>query len=201
MTHSILRLATTEDAAGVAEIYAPIVIDTPTSFELEPPSAAEMAARIAQSLERHAWLVCVAGDQVLGYAYGGSHRARPAYQWTAEVSVYVRPAAQRGGVGRGLYASLLRLLTIQGYQAAVAGIMMPNPASVGFHESFGFVPVGIYPRMGYKQGAWHDVGWWSRPLGSYEVEPAPPRPLTALAVDELAAALAEGQRALRPAIG
>lgn len=176
----IVRLATAADAPALAAIYAPIVRDTATSFELEPPDAAEMARRIARIMPRHPWLVCQEAGEVIGYAYGSEHRARPAYQWSAEVSVYVRTGGQRGGVGRQLYEALLECLAAQGYYTAVAGITLPNDASVGFHRALGFEPVGTYPNLGYKLGAWHDTGWLIRSLRAYDEAPAPPRPLTEL---------------------
>jgi len=154
-----IRLAADSDAAEILEIYAPIVKDTATSFEVEPPSLDEMRARIRETLDHYPWLVC-AHDHVFGYAYAGKHRVRAAYQWSADVSVYVHRDARHKGIGQGLYRSLLGILVLQGYENAFAGITLPNAASVGLHESFGFSPVGIYKSVGYKLGSWHDVGWW-----------------------------------------
>ena len=176
-----VRLATAADAPALRDIYAPIVRDTATSFELEPPDAAEMARRLDKIMQRYPWLVCEEAGEVVGYAYGSEHRARPAYQWSVEVSVYVRPGQKRGGVGRLLYDALLRCLAAQGYYTAVAGITLPNEASVGFHRALGFAPVGTYPKLGYKLGAWHDTGWLARPLRPYADAPAPPRTLVELA--------------------
>ena len=174
----VIRPATAADAPGIAAIYAPIVRETATSFELEPPDAAEFERRVAKVAPRYPWLVCVEADEVLGYAYGSEHRARPAYGWSVEVSVYVRAGLQRGGVGRHLYTVLLETLAAQGYRTAVAGITLPNAASVGFHEALGFQPVGVFPKLGFKFGAWHDVAWLWRPLGAHGPAHAPPRPFT-----------------------
>jgi L-amino acid N-acyltransferase YncA len=132
------------------------------SFEADPPSVAEMAERIRAA---HAWLVAERDGQVVGYAYATAHRARAAYRWTAEVSAYVDPRAQRTGVGRALYGELLRELRAAGFRLAVAGITLPNDASVRLHESIGFEPVGVYRNIGWKAGAWWDVGWWQLDLG------------------------------------
>jgi phosphinothricin acetyltransferase len=94
-----------------------------------------------------------------------------------DVSAYVRPDQQRRGIGRALYTFLLRLLPLQGYYNAYAGIALPNPASVGLHEAMGFRPVGIYRQVGYKLGAWHDVGWWQLPLQEHTKPAEPPLPL------------------------
>jgi len=154
-----IRLATPADGAALAEIYAPSVVARATSFELEPPDGDEMSRRVEAILARTPWIVCIAGDRLAGYAYASAHRARPAYQWSVDVSAYVDPGWQRGGVGRALYTSLLAILELQGFRNAYAGIALPNPASVGFHEALGFTPVGVYHRVGYKLGAWHDVMW------------------------------------------
>jgi phosphinothricin acetyltransferase len=175
-----IRMATPGDAAQVSEIYRPIVAGTAISFEIEPPSPAEMEQRIASVTGFAPWLVCQEGGALAGYAYASKHRDRAAYRWCVDVSVYVREGLRRGGVGRALYTSLFALLRLQGFCAAHAGVTLPNPASVGLHESLGFLPVGIYRRVGFKDGAWHDVGWWQLELRERRGEP--PRILT---VDEL----------------
>ncbi len=193
--HTRIRIATREDAAAVLAIYAPFVRETGVSFEYEPPSVDQMRARIVDSLVERPWLVCERGDQVLGYAYATHHRSRIAYQWTVETSVYVSPSHHRCGVGRGLYHALLPILKLLGYWNALAGITLPNAASVGLHESLGFKPIGVYPAVGYKFGVWHDVGWWSLRLRD---DAEPPRPLTAFSTchghADMDAALSIGAR-------
>ncbi|HSW84314.1 MAG TPA: GNAT family N-acetyltransferase, partial [Usitatibacter sp.] len=92
------------------------------------------------------------------------------------VSCYVRPEARGRGIGKGLYTELLRHLETQGFRNAYAGIALPNEASVKLHESVGFVPIGVYRNVGFKLGAWRDVGWWARAIGTPERDPRPPRP-------------------------
>jgi phosphinothricin acetyltransferase len=169
-----LRLAHADDAAAIAAIYAPCVLHTAISFELAPPSPAEIAERMARGAAYAPWLVATRGDDVVGYAYAGRYRERLAYQWSVEASVYVRADHQRGGVGRALYASLFALLRVQGFYTVFAGITLPNPASVAIHEALGFAPVGVYRCAGYKHGAWRDVGWWQLALRERTGEPAPP---------------------------
>lgn len=168
-----IRLATPDDAPGVQAIFAPIVRETAISFELEPPTVEAMRQRIAETLEQRPWLVCERRGDILGYVYASQHRTRAAYQWSVDVSVYVQASARRLGVGRALYRSLLALLPLQGFYRAHAGITLPNPASVALHESLGFSPVGVYRAVGYKLGAWHDVGWWQRTLQEPVSPPAP----------------------------
>ena len=159
-----VRPATPADAAAAAAIYAPVVRDTHVSFEAEPPTVEEMRSRIALTLRSHPWLVAVADGEVLGYAYGGSFRSRPAYRWSVEVSAYVRDDARGEGVGRALYDALLGDLRERGFVTALAAIALPNPPSVAFHEAFGFEPVGVFRKVGFKLGRWWDVGWWSLEL-------------------------------------
>jgi L-amino acid N-acyltransferase YncA len=151
------------DGAACAAIYAPAVAAA-TSFEEQAPDGAQMGARIAAVRELLPWLVAEHDDAVVGYAYAGRHRERPAYRWAAEVSVYVDGAHHRRGIGRALYDALLGRIAAQGYRVALAGITLPNPASVALHESLGFAPVGVYRAIGFKAGAWRDVGWWQKHL-------------------------------------
>ena len=172
-----IRLASPEDAGWIADLYAPIVRDTVVSFELEPPDATEMARRIALTLALHPWLVAEREDRPVGYAYASRHRTRAAYNWSCDVSVYVAPEAHRQHVGTALYARLLDILKAQGFRNAFAGIALPNPASIALHERMGFLPLGTYTRVGYKLGAWHDVGWWQKILADDAGQPDGPVPL------------------------
>ena len=199
MTDTI-RLARPADAGAIAEIYRPAVTDAATSFELEPPDAAEMANRMAAILACTPWLVCESESDVIGYAYASRHRDRAAYQWSVEVSAYIRSDRQGRGVGRALYSSLFAVLVLQGFRNAYAGITLPNPASSGLHRALGFTTVGIYRGIGYKNGAWHDVEWLERPLAPRIVHP----PLPILLPDlpdspHLAAALQRGTAFLNQA--
>jgi phosphinothricin acetyltransferase len=173
-------MAIESDAAQVASIYAPVVRETAISFEVEEPSEAEMCERIAGTLKQFPWLVCEAAGEVLGYVYAGAHRTRAAYQWSVDVTVYVHAAHRRKGVGRALYTALLGVLPLQGYYNAYAGITLPNPGSVGLHEAMGFEPVGVYRKVGFKLGRWHDVGWWSLVLCDHDLAPAAPLSITAV---------------------
>lgn len=176
----IVREATPQDASATLAIYAPYVRETAISFETAVPSQAEWQTRIDALQPQFPWLIAEREGELLGYAYGGPHRSRAAYRWNVEVSVYVARQAQRQGVARRLYGVLFELLELQGYVNALAGISLPNPASVGFHESLGFAPVGVYRGVGFKRGAWHDVGWWSRDLAARRDSPGEPTPASEL---------------------
>jgi phosphinothricin acetyltransferase len=175
-----IRSITLDDARAVSEIYAPFVSDAATSFETVPPDTAEIQRRIKDRTPKYPWLVFEADGIVLGYAYGSQHRTRQAYQWSADVSVYTHERARKRGVGRALYTVLLDLLRRQGYFNAYAGITLPNPGSVRLHESMGFTPVGVYSRVGFKLGRWHDVLWLQLRLSEEPLplcEPGPPEHL------------------------
>ncbi len=160
-----LRSATPADAAGVLDIYRPFVESTSVSFERVVPSDREMAERIAAASEEWAWLVADVDGRIVGYAYAGRHRFREAYRYSVETSVYVAPDLRRSGVARALYTELFERLRSRAYASAYAGITVPNDASVGFHKSFGFEAIGVFPRVGRKFGTWHDVLWMYRPIG------------------------------------
>lgn len=195
---TLLRLACPADAGPIQAIYSPIVRDTVISFEIDPPSVDEMARRILDTLATHPWLVCERAGAVTGYAYACRHRARAAYDWSVDTSVYIHPAWHRRGIGRALYAALFGILRLQGFCNAYAGIALPNPGSVGLHEAVGFRPVGIYREVGFKLGAWRDVGWWSLDLQAKTSPPLAPRTLQETqSTTGWSAALAAGEALLR----
>jgi phosphinothricin acetyltransferase len=157
-----VREATPADAAACAALYAPYVRETTISFEIDPPSADEMATRIAAS---HVWLVAEDEDRVIGFAYAGEFKSRPAYARTCEVTVYLDRDCVGRGAGRALYAELLPRLAAAGFRVAIAIIALPNEASEGLHRAFGFEPAGVLRGVGFKQGAWHDVAYAQLTLG------------------------------------
>lgn len=175
-----IRLACADDAVQIQAIYAPIVAETTISFEQVVPTVEDMAERIEKTTERYPWLACTDGDTIAGYVYATAHRVRAAYQWSVDVSVYVHPNYRRRGMGRALYTALFQVLAAQGFYNAYAGIALPNTGSVGVHEAVGFVPVGVYKQVGYKLGAWHDVGWWQLALQPKDAEPQTPIPIADL---------------------
>ena len=185
----IVRLAAASDSGAAVAIYGPVVESSATSFELAVPTLADMSARIVDRQPAYPWLVAEDGGAVFGYAYAGPFNERAAYGWSVTTSVYIAATTRGQGVGRSLYRSLLALLSAQGYRQAMAGITLPNAASVGLHEAMGFRPVGVYRHAGWKFGAWHDVGWWQRGLGADDVAPAQPLPFTSLPDEVLGAAL------------
>lgn len=162
------------DAAGCLAIYGPFADTTAVSFEAEAPSLTAFQQRIERIGRSHAFLVAEDDGAIAGFAYAGMHRERPAYRWSAEVSVYLGERYRGRGLGRALYEPLFALLEEQGYRMILAGITLPNPASVALHESLGFEQIGTYRRIGWKAGGWRDVLWLGRPLGPEAQEEQPP---------------------------
>jgi L-amino acid N-acyltransferase YncA len=170
-----VRDASERDAQACVAIYAPYVTDTAITFESDPPLLAEMAVRIASALRTHAWVVLENQGRVVGYAYGAPFKSRAAYRWSCEVSVYLERGRRRTGCGRALYDALLDRLAERGFCTAVAGITLPNDASVGLHRAMGFEPVGTYRRIGWKHSTWHDVAWVQRTIATGQNPPTEPR--------------------------
>ncbi len=175
---SFVRPATPGDACVCAAIYRPYIEDTAITFETDVPTTAEMAARIAAARNTHEWLVLEHEGEVTGYAYAHAFNPRVAYQWSTETSIYIATDHHRAGGGRDLYAQLLRRLAERGYRRAFAGITQPNQASNSFPRSFGFEQVGLYRRVGWKLGHWHDVAWMELDLLGGAEDYRAPTPLT-----------------------
>jgi L-amino acid N-acyltransferase YncA len=169
-----VRSASPLDAAACAAIYALYVSETVISFEAEAPSEDEMARRIADAVATHAWLVADVDREVVGYAYGHAFAPRAAYRWSTETSVYLARERRGQGIGRALYEALFDRLAARGYWRAFAGIALPNDASVGLHDAAGFEPAGIFRRVGWKHGAWHDVAWFQKDIGVATDPPTQP---------------------------
>ncbi len=161
-----------QDAAACAAIYAPYVRETATTFEVEPPSEAQLAERIIAAQKSHAWLVLEDdAGRVVGYAYSRPMKERAAYRWSCEVSIYLELGRRRTGGGSALYEALFERLTERGFRTAIAGMTLPNDASVGLHAALGFEPIGTYRKIGWKNGAWHDVAWAQRSLATGDDPP------------------------------
>ena len=167
-----IRFAEEKDAAGLLAVYAQY-IDTSITFETELPSPAAFAQRIRDIQQVYPYLVLTDGGRIVGYAYAHRIRERAAYDWCAELSVYLDRAYTGRSYGRKLYALLMDLLQLQNVKTAVGCVTVPNAASEALHASMGFARVGLSPNSGYKDGAWHDVAWFEKVLGDYDVPPAP----------------------------
>jgi L-amino acid N-acyltransferase YncA len=175
-----IRPATIDDAAAVADIYAPYCEGSAVSFEQVAPNTGQMQQRIAGVVAHRPWIVLDDGGLVAGYAYAAPHNDRWAYRWSVNTAIYIGGHHQRRGAGRALYTTLFDLLRRLGYYRAVAGITVPNAASVGLHQAMGFELVGVYRDIGYKLGAWRDVAWFEAVIQPVPVEPHEPRPVSSL---------------------
>jgi L-amino acid N-acyltransferase YncA len=192
-----IRFAEPTDAAGILAIYAPYCESTCVSFEVIAPTVEQMQERISRITADYPWLVAEIDGQTAGYVYASRHHERAAYRWSVDVAVYIAARQQRRGVGRILYETLFSILREQGLFKVFAGVTLPNPASVGLHESLGFRSVAVYEGVGYKFGRWLDVGWWQRDLQPERDNPPEPLPFRSMqAGPPVASALAEGQRRL-----
>lgn len=165
MTAPYIRPATFADAEAICAIYNPYVLDSSISFEEQAVHPDEMANRIRDVADMDLpWLVLCVGQDLLGYAYATRWRARPAYRYAVETSIYI--AAQAGGRGLGtqLYQALLRDLQARELHTAIAGVAQPNPASNALHTALGFSQVANFREVGRKFGQWLDVAYWQLPL-------------------------------------
>ena len=175
-----LTLASPSDAPALLEVYGQY-IQTPITFEYVLPTAEEFACRVASILEAgYPYLVCREGDRILGYAYAHRHMERAAYQWDAELSIYLSSSAAGRGLGRTLYRALMELLTLQGIKTVYGLVTLGNPASQGLHRSLGFRLIEVHRSTGYKNGVWHDVQWFEKSLAPYDPDPQPVIPLPQL---------------------
>ncbi len=167
-----LRVATAADAAQLLAIYAPYVLHTTVTFETQVPTEQAFAGRIAGTLGQFPYLVWESAGEIAGYAYAHRFAERAAYDWTAEASIYLAPAAQGTGVAQCLYGALIELMQAMNYVHLYGVITHPNPRSEAFHKSMGFELTAYFPNVGYKLNRWVDVVHYRLPLC-----PLPTRPV------------------------
>lgn len=156
----MLRDCRPSDAAGICRIYNHFVRETVSTFEEAPVSEAEMASRIEEVTRTLPWLVWEQAGAIRAYAYATRWKPRSAYRFTTESSVYVDPEHAGTGLGAQLYGALIEQLRARGVHCVVAGIALPNDASITLHERMGFTPVGQFSQIGWKLGRWVDIGYW-----------------------------------------
>lgn len=199
-----IRLATPADAKVLLAIYAPYVENTAITFEYEPPTLEEFRARIGRTLQRYPYVVAEIRDQahpdaapqIAGYAYASPFKARPAYDWAVETSIYVDAAQRRSGVGRALHDALQACLSAQGILNMEACIAMPPDDkdephltcdSARFHTRQGYHLVGRFMQCGFKYQRWYDMIWMEKLIGAHPADVKPIRPFPDLTPEELAA--------------
>lgn len=179
------RVARLEDAEQILEIYRPYVESTTVTFEYQVPSPEQFRERMETILKQYPYLVAEAGNKIVGYAYASSYRMREGYSWTPELSVYVRRDYHGGGIGTHLYAGLLDMLRLQGYQNVCSVVSWPNRGSEKLHQHFGFRFAGLQKKCAYKNGQWCDTAILERRLGDYPNPPAPPKPFPQLSQEKI----------------
>ncbi len=171
-----IRLATIADSGAILKIYAQY-IDTPITFECTLPSEDEFVRRIGSITGTYPYLVCEERGEIVGYAYAHRQKEREAYQWNAELSVYIHQAYTGKGLGKSMYGILMEILKLQGVKTVYGGVTLPNEKSERLHISLGFKLLGIYHNTGYKCGRWYDVGWFEKAIAPYDLEVPPVLPI------------------------
>ena len=176
----LIRMATEADAKALLKIYAPYVTDTAVTFEYDVPSIEEFAGRIRCTLTRYPYIVAVEDESITGYAYASAFKARAAYDWAVETTVYVKRERRGRGTGRALYLALEELLRRQNIlnlnaciAYATAKDAQLDNSSVLFHGRLGYREVGHFTKCGYKFNTWYDMIWMEKLIGEHSAEPGP----------------------------
>lgn len=165
-----IRIATLEDAPAIRSIYSQY-IDTAITFENVMPALAEFEERISSTLVDYPYFVLCddSTSLVIGYAYAHRFQSRAAYRWGAELSIYIDSAHTSAGAGRILYGLLIDILKEQSVRTVYGCVTLPNTRSERLHESMGFKKSAHFVKCGFKNGVWHDVAWYEKQIGSYDV--------------------------------
>lgn len=167
-----IRFATADDSTDLLRIYNQY-IDTTITFEYVLPTEEEFAKRISDVSKNYPYLICEENGEVVGYAYAHRHMVREAYQWNAELTIYLDKSYRSKGLGKKMYNILIEILKLQGIKTVYSSVTVSNEKSKKLHESLGFSSIGIYQNAGYKCGKWNDVQWFEKSIGSYDLEPVP----------------------------
>ena len=184
----MIRLATVDDSPALLKIYEQY-IDTAITFEYNLPTVQEFAHRVGEILAVYPFLVWEEAGRVMGYAYAHRQKEREAYQWNAELSIYLDPSFVSKGAGKKLYRALMDLLKLQGVKTVYGVVTVPNEKSEKLHAAMGFHPAGIHYNTGYKSGAWRNVAWFEKQIAPYDADPQPILPLGQLSKEQVAAVL------------
>jgi L-amino acid N-acyltransferase YncA len=160
----MIRLATSEDAQQVTEIYNHYVIQTTVTFEEEEVTADDMRGRMEDVLQKYPWLVFAQDKKILGYAYAGPWKSRCAYRHSAEISVYLREGYSGKGLGTDLFRKLLDRLSHLNLHGIIGGVALPNDGCVALHKKFGFEKVAHFKEVGHKFNQWIDVAYYEKIL-------------------------------------
>lgn len=172
------RRATEEDVVPILAIYAPYVTDSAITFEYDVPSEEEFRQRIRTISAEYPYFVCESDGQIIGYAYAHRHMERAAYQWNAEISIYIRQGFTGKGFGKTMCQTLIDILRLQGIRNVFSCVTIPNERSAHLHHSMEFSTEGIFQNAGYKCGKWQTIAWFRKNIAPYTNEPAPFLPIS-----------------------
>ncbi len=172
------RRATEDDVVSILAIYAPYVTDSAITFEYDVPSEEEFRQRIRTISAEYPYFVCESDGQIIGYAYAHRHMERAAYQWNAEISIYIRQGFTGKGLGKTMCQALIDLLRLQGIRNVFSCVTIPNERSAHLHHSMEFSTEGIFQNAGYKCGKWQTIAWFRKNIAPYTNEPAPFLPIS-----------------------
>ncbi len=181
-----IRLAQEKDAAALLEIYKQY-IDTTITFEYELPSKEEFQRRIREYSKEYPYFICTENGRCVGYVYAHRAQERAAFQWNAELSIYLDKNYHGKGVGKVLYEMMFEILAKQGVKTLYGLVTTPNPKSVKLHERTGFQLAGTYHNTGFKANQWCDLLLYEKPIGEYAKKPTPMIPFCKMDRNELAA--------------
>lgn len=181
----VIRLAKRADVERILEIYRPYIEHTPITFEYSVPSLFAFRERFDRITARFPWLVCEVDGVVAGYAYAELPFERAAYQWNADIAVYIAPQYHRMKIASAFYKCIEQILELQGYYHLYACITETNETSAKFHRALGFQEFANFKNSGYKMGRWHDVIWFVKQLKAYKTDPEPPVPYTELPEEQV----------------
>ena len=169
-----IRLAAPTDIPAITDLLNHEIEHGYAHFGTEPIAQSEAHAQFQRDHDRFAWLVARSDGEFTGFAKAGAWKARGAYAWSAEVSIYLTPGSRGLGFGRMLYDRLFAIIRAQGFRVIMAGASMPNEASDRLHKGMGMRVVGDLTRIGFKHGRWIDVRWYQLDIGDASAPAAPP---------------------------
>lgn len=180
-----IRMAEEQDAEKLLQIYAPYILNTAVSFEYEVPTVEEFRKRIHNIKIDYPYIVCEEGSEIIGYAYAHKMYERAAYQWNAELSIYMKENYTGHGIGTSMYSVLLQILKLQNVQNVFGCVTTPNEKSERLHKKMGFITSGVFHKTGFKLGEWHDITWFEKTIGERSGHVSPLRSIQEIAEDRI----------------
>ena len=172
MNNIRIRFAEENDGNEILDIYTPYILNTPITFEYDRPDEEEFKNRIVKTKKLFPYLVCTIDNKIIGYAYASQYKNRKAYDYTAEISIYIKEGYKGKHIGQNLYMALIEILKLQNLQLLYACITIhPTLKSSDFHKKLGFKEIGYFEKSGFKDGQWYDTAWYSLEIGDFKPSP------------------------------